>query len=122
MIEAAINSILTTTAGITAITTSIFPVNLPQGTTPPAIWADYKIVAGSNKPAFGTGGMFRTRIGIDCWAARYLDATNLRAAVIAALHGYTDGSISILYLSAQDFFDDVLLQYRALVEVYVWSA
>jgi hypothetical protein len=121
VIEATINSILTTTAGITAITTSIFPVSLPQGTLPPAIWADYKIVAGSNKPTFNTGGMFRTRIGIDCWATRYLDAANLRAAVITALHGYTDGSISILYLSAQDFFDDVLLQYRALAEFYCWA-
>lgn len=103
-----------------ATPTSIYPVTLPTDAALPAI--EYKVVGGSGKPSFNTRGIFRARMEVNCWGDTYDDAVTLRTAVIQALDGYADGTLSILFLQPQDFFDHDLLQYRALAEFYVWYA
>jgi hypothetical protein len=120
MIETTLQTLLTTSAPIRAITTSVYPVTLPKGIETPVIWISWKTVTSVSNPTFTTTGITRTRIQIDCWAARYLDAANLRAAVRSVLDGYHDGSIAIQSLSDTDIYDDVLLEYRAILEFYVW--
>lgn len=109
---------LSSAATVTALCgTRIYPLVLPKDPTLPAI--DYKFVGGSNTPTFDSMGAQRYRVEVNCWGDTYLDAVTLRNAVIKALSGYNSGSMSISFLMPQDFFDDDLLQYRALAEFYV---
>jgi Protein of unknown function (DUF3168) len=117
MIEQDLITALTSASAIQAICgTRIYPLVLPKDPTLPAI--DYKIVGGSNTGALTTRGVQRYRVEINCWGDTYLDAINLRFAVIAALDGTKVGSTAITYLMPQDFFEDELLQYRACAEFY----
>jgi hypothetical protein len=66
-----------------------------------------------------TRGTQRSRIQLDCWGDTYGDAVNLRAAVIQTFAGYKDANFSAQILSTSDDFEHDLLQYRAIVEVYL---
>jgi hypothetical protein len=119
MLETDLNAVLGTTSTITAIVgTNIFPVALPTKPTLPAL--TYKIVGGTAKSTFGTRGVTRARVEIDCWSTQYLEAITLRNAVITALDGYTDANLSIQFLQPVDDFEYELLQYRAIAEFYVF--
>jgi hypothetical protein len=118
LIEQDVYTALSTDSTVTAIVASrIYPVALPKDPTLPAI--DYRFVAGSNTPAFGTSGAQRYRIEVNCWGNTYADAVTLRNAVVKALSGYRSGNTSISYLMPQDFFESDLLQFRACAEFYV---
>ncbi len=110
----------TSVTSLLASATSIYPIVVPTDAPLPAI--DYKVVGGSGKPSFNTRGMFRARMEVNCWGETYGDAVTLRTAVVQAIDGYSDGTLSILFLQPQDFFDYELLQYRAMCEFYVWFA
>jgi hypothetical protein len=45
----------------------------------------------------------------------------LRHAVIAALDQYNQSGVFIEFIQSTDFFDHELLQYRAMVELYVYA-
>jgi hypothetical protein len=121
VIESTLYSVLSTAPRITAITsTRIHPLVIPEGSTLPAI--SYSIVGGAVKPTFSNNGTQRLRVELNCWGATYGDAITLRNAVVQSIDGYNEQGISIQYLMPQDFFDHELLQYRALVEFYLYAS
>jgi hypothetical protein len=118
MIEQLLAAVLQAQAGITALCGArIYPLVLPTEPTLPAI--DYSFIAGTSSPTLTTRGYKRYRVEINCWGTTYSDAVSLRSAVKDALDGYSDGNMSILLISPRDFFDNALLQYRAMAEFYV---
>jgi hypothetical protein len=118
MIETALFTALSTASTVIALCgTRIYPLVLPKDPTLPAI--DYKFVTGNNTPTMNTNGVQRYRVEVNCWGDTYLDAVSLRNAVVKALSGYRAGTMTVEYLMPQDFFDDELLQYRAMAEFYV---
>lgn len=120
MIESQFFSVLSSASGVTALVGSrIYPVILPTDVTLPAI--DYTFVGGSSHPTLTTTGTQKYRLEVNCWGKTYSDAVTLRAAVISALNGYLDGNMSIQLLMPQDFFDHELLQFRAMVEFYIYA-
>lgn len=120
MMEQNLVGVLQAAGGITAALGSagaIYPMELPEGAVLPALV--YRVVGGRGQPSFNTRGLYRARVEINCWGATYAAAVTLRAAVIAALDGYTGQNLSIQFLQPLDFFDHELLQYRAVAEFYV---
>ena len=120
MIETLIPQLLNASTAVTSlIGTRIYPVYLKNNATLPAL--DFKIISATPDPTFQTEGMTRYRVEINCWGNTYSDAVNLRAAVKASLNGFYDGHTVVRFLSIQDFGEDTLLQYRALIEFYVFA-
>jgi hypothetical protein len=120
MVESALYTALSSAAIVTALaSTRIYPLLVPTDSSLPAV--DYSIVVGTSKGTFTTRGMGTYRVEVNCWGATYADAVNLRAAVSKALDGYTDGTITVRIIGPRDFFDYELLQYRAMVEFYVYA-
>jgi hypothetical protein len=124
VIEQSIYSVLSGTAAITTIVGSnIFPLVLPTDPTLPAI--TYSTVASVSNPTMTTRGLTRARFQIDCWTegdSAYLDGCTLRDAVIQTFAGHQDANFTSQILTTRDEFDHELLQYRAVVEIYVWYA
>jgi len=78
---------LTTDSGVSGIvSTRVYPVQLPQTPTLPAI--SYGRI--SNTEQAGTTALRETRYQIDCWAASYSGAQSLAMAVKAATEEWTD--------------------------------
>jgi Protein of unknown function (DUF3168) len=118
VIEQLFAAVLQAQSDITAITgPRIYPLVLPTNPTLPAI--DYSFVGGSSSPTLTTKGYKRYRVEINCWGDTYADAVTLRSAVKDNLDGYHDGNMSIQLISPRDFFEDLLLQYRAMAEFYI---
>lgn|GEM_PF-6480671 len=118
MIELSFAAALQASSAVTAITgPRIYPLVLPNDVTLPAI--HYSFVGGSASPTLTTTGTQKYRVEVNCWGATYSDAVMLRAAVIKALNGYLDGTMSIQFLMPRDLFDHELLQYRAAAEFYI---
>jgi hypothetical protein len=131
MIESAFYSALSSAPAVAALVTTpangpapaalrIYPLLVPTDSQLPAI--DYSFIGGSAQGSFDTRGIAKLRVECNCWGETYSDAVTLRAAVVEALGTYNDGTISIRYLMPHDFFDDVLLQYRACAEFYVMAS
>ena len=113
MIELTVASILSSAPAISALVgTRVYPVTIPTDPTLPAL--DYKIVGGSSTATQDTYGNQRYRLEVNCWGDTYSDAVTLRAAVVATLSQYSADGVFISYLMPQDFYDDELLQYRAV--------
>jgi len=120
MIELSVASILSTAPAISALVGSrVYPVTLPTDPTLPAL--DYKFVGGSSTATQDTYGTQRYRLEVNCWGNTYSDAVTLRAAVVATLSQYSADGVFIAYLMPQDFFEDEILQYRAMAEFYVFA-
>jgi|SRR5579875_3317747 len=99
--------------------TRIYPARLPTDPTLPA--ATFKFAGGSNTPTMDTPGKQRSRLQIDCIGETYADAVNLRAAIAKTLGGYRSAEFSAQVLTiGSDGFDQELLQFVAILEVYVW--
>ena len=117
MIEATLYSVISSATAITALSGDrIYPVVLPTDPALPAL--SYMFIAGVVKPTMDTRGTQRSRVQIDCWGNTYSDAVSLREAVIQTLAGYNDGFCCQI-LNTLDDFEHELLQYRAVVEVYL---
>jgi hypothetical protein len=104
----------------------IFPVYVPKGSTFPCL--SYNFVGGSSYSTFNTPGYQKYRVEVNCWSEDYAGAVNLRAAVITALNGYsvansdTPNSIqSIQLIQSTDDFEHDLLQFRCIVEFYLYT-
>jgi hypothetical protein len=119
MIELLFAALLQSSAPVAALCGKrIYPLLIPQDSPMPAV--DYSFVGGSATATLTTTGVQRYRVEVNCWGTTYSDAVTLRAAVIAALNGYLDTNMSIQLIQPRDFFDHELLQYRAMVEFYVY--
>jgi hypothetical protein len=119
MIEQSFYSVLSNAPLVSAIVgTRIYPLVVPTDSGLPAI--DYAIIAGSAYATLTTTGWQKYRFEVNCWGNTYSDAVTLRNAVISSLNGHRDTAMSIQLIQPQDFFDHDLLQYRAMVEFYVY--
>ena len=121
MVEQEIFAALTQSSITALCSTRVYPAALPKDPTLPAI--EYKIVGGAPQSTLGGHGSLRVRLEVNCWGNTYNDAVTLRSAVVQALSGYKvpNSNTTFSYLMPQDFFDDELLQYRAVAEFYVVS-
>jgi hypothetical protein len=120
VIETDILAALEAQSTITALVgESIYPVLLPIDSPLPAL--TYQIVGSSSGQTLSTHGMQRIRLQIDCWATDYLTAITLRSAVAAAFDGYQDSNFTALLLSKVDDFEPDALQYRAMLEFYIFT-
>jgi hypothetical protein len=118
MIEQNIFTLLSTSALITPlIGTRSYPLVIPEHSSLPALC--YSIIGGSNTATLTTTGVARWRLEVNCYGETYSDAITLRNAVTKTLNGYMDNSMNIQLIQPRDFFDDDLLQYRAMAEFYV---
>ena len=121
MIESALFTVLSTSAAVSALAgTRVYPAVLPKDPTLPAVV--YRFVGGANQPTMNTRGRQRSRLQIDCFGETYNDAISLRKAVVQTLGGYSSATFQsqILDATADDGFDQDLLQYLAIAEAYVW--
>lgn len=117
-VEQSFYNVLSSASAVTAVAgTNIFPATLPTDPVLPAL--TYSFIGGSVLPNMSTRGVQRSRVQIDCFASTYNSAVSLRDAVIQTLAGYSSAAFSSQILSTSDDFDHSLLQYRAIVEVYV---
>lgn len=95
MIQEALYSQLTTSAGVAAITGSVFPHMMPQGATRPAITYDFEF----DVPSVLLDGVSSLReafVNVDCWALSYVLVHQLANAVEAALLGAAHGALGSL--------------------------
>jgi hypothetical protein len=121
MIETSLYAVLSGNSAITAIVgTRIFPLTVPEDWNLPAL--TYQVISSVSHPTFSTAGEQRIRVQIDCWADTYSDAVSLRAAVISALNGYSDVNFTAQLLNKTDYYEHEALQYRCLIEFYLWSS
>lgn len=120
MLEQNIASVLQAQSAIaTLVGTRVYPIVLPEDPTLPA--ATYQIVGSSSNPTLTNAGMQKIRLQIDCWGDVYGDAVTLRDAVATSLDGYQDTNVQFLLLSKHDDYDHELLQYRAIIEFYIFT-
>jgi hypothetical protein len=120
VIETAIYNVLRYQPAIAAITAgSVYPILLPIASPLPAL--TYQIVGSSSGQTQTTHGMQRIRLQVDCWATTYLGAITLRDAVATALDGFQNSDFSSLLLSKVDYYEEAALQYRALLEFYIFT-
>jgi Protein of unknown function (DUF3168) len=121
MVELVLDGLLRGSQAVTALAVGgIYPAALPKDlTTWPAI--HYLFVGGNSTATQDTYGTQRLRVEVNCWATSYAQAITLRHAVIAALAQYNQGGVYIKLLAPSDFFDHDLLEFRAMVEFYVFS-
>jgi len=131
MIELAIVPLLTSMSAITAQLgtrpsqdTGIYPLTVPTNPTLPAI--AYQVIASVESPAVNAPlGVVRSRLQIDCVASTYGEAVTLRDAVRQSLAGFMGvvNGVTIqntLPLTTRDLYEEVLLQYVARIELYLW--
>lgn len=120
MLEQNLKSVLSAQPAITALIGSrSYPVLLPEDSKLPAL--TFQIVGSSSGQTLTTGGMSRVRVQLDCWGSTYADAVTLREAVSSSLDGYQDVNITALVLSKIDYYERDALQYRATVELYLFT-
>jgi hypothetical protein len=123
MIDLVISPLLLAQPSVTVlIGTGIYPGEVPQGATLPAI--TYSFPGMRSYPTQSSGGMFRYRVEFNCWGKSVLDAALVRQALISSLHTFT-GTVDGLFIqdmwvcNVMDFNEHELLQYRRMVEFYI---
>lgn len=125
MIEQSLYNALVGSAAVTALCANrIYPVQLPEQATMPAI--EYQFISAVSAATLTSSGMFRTRVQIGCWGNNYGDAAKLRAAVLDLLDGYVSPATdetriqnSLIVNAKRDDFDHELLMYRCMCEFYL---
>lgn len=106
------------TAVAAIVSTRIYPLQLPQSPTYPAI--TYQRI--SNTGTNGNTALRESRWQISCWAQTYLGALALSAAVKALLEEYTNtvstpGIKMALVVNELDDYDDTVKVYRVIIDV-----
>lgn len=96
MIEQGLWHLLSTAPAITALCkTRIYPVVLPTGPAYPCM--TYQDIVAPQQPTLDTAGMQHWRLQFDCWGETFVDASNLRKALIDTLNGaqqtLSDGTV-----------------------------
>lgn len=124
MIEEALVSILQNDSGVNAITTRVYPVDLPQNPVFPAVI--YMKISGMRDHALsGPTGHAHPRFQIEAWATTYSAAKGLARAIRQALDGYsgTVGDVeigSILIESERDFYEPEVKCHRTIMDFMIW--
>jgi len=116
MIEHAIYSILSNDAGVSAITTRIYPIMLPQNAVYPAI--SYQVNEDTEDETFDGQGTFqRINLEVDAWSDTHADMLALADAIKAAIKNYSGTVASnavdkITIDSAISVYEDQVEKYR----------
>lgn len=104
--------------------TRVYPVQLPQNPTLPAI--RYNVISSQNYPTTpGTKGLRRPRVQIDAYATTYSAAVQLADYIEARLDSYRGaaGTTSIqgaFLVNGEDFFDSNQKAYAVSRDYFVW--
>lgn len=105
--SAALYTIITGNAGVlTAMSTRLYPVNIPQKTTLPA--AAYQRISGPRTLAHdGPTGLALARFQITVEASSYSSAESTAAAIVTAVDGYaaTVGSVKVQEIQVENELD-----------------
>lgn len=118
MVEKKIAAHLSTVAGITGITTRIYPEFVPEAAAFPAL--SYSRVSGLRvNQLSGYSGEENPRIQIDCWATTYEAAKNLSTAVHTAMEAAPN--FKALLISDMDLSEQELGLYRVSMDFSCWS-
>lgn len=96
----------------------VYPIRLPQKATLPAI-AYSRVSSPPTRTHSGRGTLEHPRYQLDCWAATYLEAEALAAAVIQALDGQRWGNVSLAENEIDDADPETGL-FRRIVDVTIW--
>jgi hypothetical protein len=120
VIESAVVAVLKADPAVAAlIGTRVYPLNLPQSPTLPAI--TYQRI--SDDPGLvlsETSDMQRVRIELDSFAATFSGARALDLAAMTTLHGYACGLIQLIRaLNGLDIYDEETKTYRVTRDYYV---
>jgi hypothetical protein len=121
MVETAIFNVLSSSAAVTTLAgTRIYPAVLPKDPTLPAVV--YRFITSTAQPTMDTAGRSRSRLQLECLGETYADAVTLRKAVVQTLAGYRSAEFQsqVFNPTADDGFDQDLLQYVAIAEAYLW--
>ncbi len=116
MIEHAIYSILSNDSGVSAITTRIYPIMLPQNAVYPAI--SYQVNEDSEIETFDGQGTFqRISLEVDAWSDTHANMLTLADAIKAAIKNYSGTVASntidkITIDSAVSVYEDQVEKYR----------
>jgi len=125
MIDAAIFTKLTTTAGITALVSSrVYPMRLPQGVTFPAISFDRVSTDVRDLTHNGTNQTAQGTFQFSCFAEDPKTVKQVAAAVVSALHGWK-GTVSgekifrSMVLNETDLFDEDMAIFQVAIDVAI---
>ncbi len=129
MIEIDLRTHLLAQAPIAAIVgTRMFPMQLPQGATLPAL--TYQTIAGASGITHdGASDLGRHRIQIDCWAPSgntgYQQVVELAAAVNSAVSGYmgsmgSNPATNGRKINVRDIPEPETKLWRRMVEISLW--
>lgn len=123
MIAETLYGILSAAAGITAITTGIYPSVIPQKQAAPAV-----VYQCTNSRFIHTfqewrDGLVRSDYQIDCYAKSAATAETLAAAVVAVLGSYTTHPIKQVMLdNRMNLFEPDTEYHRVYLSFLVWHA
>lgn len=120
MILEDVYTLLSGDAGVTAITTGIYPVLIPQSADYPAI--AYQRTSSDRDVNFDeVEDWVRTSAQIDSYATSYSDTAGLADAVKAALNNYKGGVIQLIKLDSElDIFEDSTSLFRVSQRYTIW--
>jgi hypothetical protein len=120
LITQTVYSLLSGTAGITAITRSIFPSVVPQKATFPAI--TYQRDGAIHMQTFdGHNSLVESSFQIDCWAKTVSGAEALAAAVKTALIDYAVPPVNHTRIDNEiQLFEAETELHRVLLQFTIW--
>jgi len=121
--EKVIYSILKNDSEVSAVTTRIFPVILPQGASLPAI-VYQQVSDPSFKDIAGVTNYGNTRMQINIFSGKYSEAKSLTKKVKSALNNYSGivDTTDVHQITVEDEIDDfepTTQFYRVIVDVIV---
>ena len=118
MIQADIYKVLSEDSSIaTIVSTRIYPIELPQGVTIPAIVYSIPDIT-PEKSLNGESGLDHGIVEITCWAKDYTTVHLLAAAVRSA---FIASGIGVLTGNMQDTRDDETRAYGVIMNMSAWS-
>jgi len=120
-IESSIYSRLTAYAGVSdLVSTRIYPVVMPQGTTFPAI--TYQTNTREKNPTFGADSTISSKeMRITSWADTYSEAKDLADEVLGALNRWTSGDVQEVFHDDEgDTYNEELDKYGVYMDFVVW--
>ena len=109
------------TAVLALVGTRIYPQAMPQGVTLPAV----VITVVSEVPENSLTGTASTRLvqaraQVDCYAAKYLDAHQVAAAVDEVLANLMRSDLSAERMDSRDLYDDEAGLHRVSADYSIW--
>lgn len=120
MISETLYTLLSGAAGVTAITTGIFPSVIPQQATYPAI-AYSKDQTRFHDSYDGRNGLTTTQFQIDCYGHTAADAETLAGAVKTALIEYRTYPINRIRIDNEmTLFEPETELHRVLLQFTIW--